>query len=120
MKRVSQIVAMMLLTGATSANAANITALVHPANLLNLVLLVGASLCAALCLQVLELVRGGQLSRSWQLFLGGFVVMGLSQLLAILQAMEILILPTWVVPMMMVAMGALFYFGLVQLKRVLG
>ena len=63
-----------ILGGASSAHADEVAVIANPPTFFTLVIFAGACACIAVCFQVLMLVRGGQLSRSWQLFLAGFAV----------------------------------------------
>jgi len=105
--------------GASRAEAANFAVITSPPTLLNLFILVFAVACVAGAVKVLALVRGGQLSKSWQLFLGGFGVLTLCELGILGNSFEIFSLPSFVVPAGLVLMSGLFFFGILETRRVL-
>ncbi|MEW6049932.1 MAG: hypothetical protein AB1644_02575 [Candidatus Zixiibacteriota bacterium] len=84
-----------------------------------LLILVAAAVCAVFCFQVFMVVKGGQLSKSWLVFAGAFVVLGLSQLAVLLTGFGVLNMNRFIVPAMLVAMTGLFAYGLYETKRVL-
>ncbi len=102
-----------------SSSAANFAALAQPGNAIAVIILLAAIVCCALSAQVVGLVKGGQLSRSWQVFLIGFLLLAVSQVLAVLAALEVFVAPEWVAPLLLGVMTALFGYGLFQTKRIL-
>jgi len=90
-----------------------------PPALLTIIILACACVCAFFCFQVYSLVRGGQFSRCWLLFMGGFGVLALSQLGLLLSGFGIINMGQFIVPIMLVIMTGLFLYGLVETKRVL-
>lgn len=107
----------IFLAATETSSAANFAALTQAPTLLNMVLLLGAAACFVFCLQVVSLVRGGFLSRGWQLFMAGFGFLALGQALRLLADLEIIVLPGWLVPAAMVLMAAAFLYGLLETKR---
>ena len=91
-----------------------------PPLLLTLIVLGCACACVAFCIQVLSLVRGGQLSRSWILFTAGFVVLALSQVVVVLNGFGVIPNVRYLFPSLMILMSGLFVYGLYDTKRVLG
>ncbi|RME27851.1 MAG: hypothetical protein D6800_04565 [Candidatus Zixiibacteriota bacterium] len=119
MKR-SILLSIVLAGAATeSSQAANLTALTQPPTLMNLVIFVIAVVCLVFCLQVISLVRGGYLTKSWQFFLTGFVLLALSQLGRVLSSIEVFTAPDWVSPVLLILMTAAFLMGLLQTRRLL-
>jgi hypothetical protein len=82
--------------------------------------LASAVACVVFCFQVLTLVRGGQLSRSWLVFTAGFAVLAVSQMAVILTGFGILPASRYLMPVLLMLMSALFAYGLYDTKRVLG
>ncbi len=107
-------------SGAEAVNAAPVAVIPNPPTLLTLVIFAGAIICVVFSVRVLSLVRGGQLSRSWQLFLIGFFLLAVSQLAVLLHLFGVVVLPNWVVPTLLVLMAGLFLFGLFETRRSLG
>lgn len=111
--------ALILCASAGRAEAANLAVITSPPTLLDVLILAFAVACAGATFKVLTLVRGGQLSKSWQFFVAGFGVLGLCQLAKLAGALEIITLPTFVVPACLAVMTGLFLFGIIETKRVL-
>lgn len=106
--------------GASQAEAANFAVITSPPTFLNVLILVFAVACLAAAVKVLALVRGGRLSKSWQLFAAGFAVLALCEIVLLGNSFEIITLPSFVVPAGLVLMSGLFLFGIIETKRVLG
>lgn len=109
-----------LLLAAPRAEAANLAVITAPPTLLNMVVFLIALAAAVLCWQVASVVRGGLLYRSWQIFAGAFVLMAIGQAVMLAATIEVLQLPNFVVPAILVAMAGLFLYGILETKRTLG
>lgn len=105
--------------GFETVHAADIAVIATPPTALNVVLLVGAVVCAVAAYQVHGLVRGGALSKSWRYFLAGFAFLALSQLVSFLEALAVVALPSFVVPALLVVMAAFFLLGVLDTRRTL-
>jgi len=104
---------------AANAHAEEVAVIANPPTFITTLIFLGACACIAVCFQVLALVRGGQLSRSWQLFLAGFAILALSQLGIILNNFGAIALPVWLGPSLLVLMSGTFLYGLYETKRIL-
>jgi len=114
------LLSMLFLCATTGrVEAANFAVITSPPTMLNILIFVFAVACAAAAVKVLALVRGGHLSKSWQLFLGGFTLLALCELAILVSSFEIITLPSFVVPAGLVLMSGLFLFGIIETKRVL-
>jgi hypothetical protein len=91
-----------------------------PPLLLTLIVLGCSCACVAFCIQVLSLVRGGQLSRSWFLFTTGFAILALSQVVVLLNGFGVIPNIRFLFPSLLILMSGLFVYGLYDTKRVLG
>lgn len=91
-----------------------------PPLLLTIAVLAGAIACVVFCAQVLMLVRGGQLSRSWLVFTVGFAVLAVSQIVVILTGFGVIPTSRYLMPILLMLMSTLFAYGLYDTKRVLG
>ncbi len=91
-----------------------------PPLLLTLAVLASAIACVIFCAQVLMLVRGGQLSRSWLIFTVGFGVLALSQVVVLLTGFGVIPANKFLMPVLLILMSSLFAYGLYDTKRVLG
>lgn len=110
----------LVAASAAPARAANLAVVTSPPTLLSLVLLGLAVACIVFSLKVLNLIRGGQLGKSWQLFIGGFLLLGLSQLAMLFDVLQIVSLPEFVSPALLAAMAGLFCYGVIEMRRTLG
>ena len=99
--------------------AANFAVITAPPTLLNLGVLVLALGAIVIGIQLLGAVRGGMLSRPWQIMVGGFALLALGQVATLLQTFEIVFLPAWVAPGLMVLWAGVFFYGLFETKRTL-
>jgi hypothetical protein len=108
-----------LIGTSVSAQPAPAVAVTTPPALLTSLIFLCACACVAFCFQVYGLVRGGQFSRSWVLFLVGFVVLAISQLGLLLDGFGVITLNRYIVPGLLVTMSGLFVYGLLETKRVL-
>jgi hypothetical protein len=102
-----------------AAQPAPAVAVTTPPALLTALIFLSACACVAFCFQVYSLVRGGQFSRCWVLFLVGFVILALSQFGLLLDGFGLIALNRYIVPGMLVIMSGLFAYGLLDTKRVL-
>jgi hypothetical protein len=119
MKRIFSIaISLAVVTGAT-AQAANLAVITSPPTLLNVFILGIAIACAVASIKILELVRGGQMSKSWQILIIGFIIFAASQIVSLCVAFEIVNLPAYVVPALVVVALGLFLYGIFETKRIL-
>ncbi|MEW5993150.1 MAG: hypothetical protein AB1744_01980 [Candidatus Zixiibacteriota bacterium] len=109
----------VFLLAAARAEAANFAVITSPPTFLSLFILCFAVACVAGTAKVHALVRGGELSRSWQLFMAGFAVLALCQAAVLANAFELVAIPSFVVPAGLVVMAVLFLYGIVEARRVL-
>jgi len=105
---------------AGEAQAANLAVIKSPPTILDLVVLLLAFAAVAVGYQLLGSLKGGYLSRSWQLFIGGFAVVALSQIAKLLHTFEIVVLPVWIAPMLLVCGVGVLFYGVFETKRILG
>jgi len=120
MKKVLAVVIGLGVLGNSDAYAANVAAIASPPGMLAIVIFLFACACAVLGFQVLNSVRGGMLGKPWQVFIAGFVVLALSQLGGLLATMEVFLLPDWVVPALRALVIGILFYGVFEMKRVLG
>jgi len=105
------------LTG--NAQAANFAVITAPPTILNLLVLGLGIAGIAIGFQVLNVLKGGYLSRAWQIFVAGFVVLVFSQIAVLLPTFEIVNLPNWVAPGLTVLWVGTLFYGIFETKRVL-
>ena len=119
MKKIFGLTLVMVLASGTPAMAANIGVIASPPTALKVVVFGVAVGCLVASSKVLSVVKGGLLSRSWQVFMFGFIVLALSQLAALLNDMEVLSLPSYVSPLLWVLTTGLFLYAIFETKRTL-
>jgi len=120
MKKYSIAVALLVACLAESAYAANFAVITSPPTILDLFVLLASFGCVAGCFKVVDLVKGGLLSKSWQLFMGGFAILAVSQIASLCVTFEIVALPSFVVPALLVLATGLFLYALYEIRGVLG
>jgi hypothetical protein len=86
----------------------------------NIVLLVCAFICLVWSLKVLSLVRGGLMSKSWQMFVLGFGFLVIAQILAIGEKVELYYLPGYTLTVFYLLMAITWLIGLYRTRKVLG
>lgn len=111
--------ALFTVGGVSTGQAANFAVVTSPPTILNILVLLFAFGCFFICFQVLSLVKGGQLSRGWQMFMFGFGLLALTQVAYLLTVFEIFAVPSLAMPVMMTLMVGLFLYGMYEMKRVL-
>ena len=119
MRKLSVFGLFALLFSAGNAHAANFAVITSPPTLLSLIVFLGAVACLWGGLKVISLVKGGFLQRSWQIFLGSFIVLSLSQLLNLLHDFEIIAVPQYVVPALLTVTTGLFFYAIFETKKTL-
>ncbi len=119
MKKISICSLLIVLTTSVSANAANFAVITNPPTFLSLFVLLAAVGCLVGALKLLDILKGGQLFKSWQIFLLGFVALAISQIVSLVNDFEILIVPTFVVPALLLVTLGLFLFGVFTTKKTL-
>ena len=119
MRRIFFFSTILLTATAARAEAANLAVITNPPTMLNVLVLFCAAACVGGSFKVLSLVRGGRLSRSWQVFLAGFALLAVSQIIMLCQAFEIATLPEFTVPAVLAAVAGLFLYGVLEVKRTL-
>jgi predicted membrane channel-forming protein YqfA (hemolysin III family) len=118
MKKVALGIALAFLM-TNDANAANFAMITSPPTMFSFFVLVIAGFCLVGSFQILNQVRGGLLSRSWQMFFIGFVLLAISQLGHIAASLEILMLPVYFMPGVLVLMAGVFAYGVYNARRTL-
>lgn len=118
MKR-SVILALIVALWAGDTYAVNLAVITSPPTLLNVVILILAFAGVIIGLQLLGLLKGGYLSRAWQIFVAGFGVLALCQITILLQTLEIVTLPAWVSPALAVVWAGVFFYAVFETRRVL-
>lgn len=104
---------------AVPAYAANFAVITSPPTALSVLVLFAALGCIVGAYRIANLLKGGYLAKSWQIFIGSFLALGISQLGVLLNDFEIYPIPQFVVPALLVLALGLFMFGIFETKRTL-
>ncbi len=110
-----------VITTAVPARAAIRTENIYePVSIVTLIVLLCSALCLIWAFKVLSLVRGGLLSKSWQMFVLGFGFLLLAQIVTLGQQVALINLPGFVVTAFYLLMSVTWLMGLYQTRRILG
>lgn len=99
--------------------AANFAVITSPPTILSLLVFLGGIGCLFLTLKILNLLRGGLLFKSWQIFMTGFIALVISQLVNLVHDFEIFLIPSYVVPAILTLAIGLFLYGILEAKKIL-
>ncbi len=106
---------------ASSAQAAINPALFYtPSGILDVAILLGALICLIWSAKVMSLLKGGMMSKSWQMFSLGFGFLLIARILSLGETTNLMALPGYVLAALYFLMIATWLLGLYQTKRVLG
>ena len=109
----------LLLVGSTNAHAANFAVITQPQTMLSAFVFLAGIGCLVGAVNILSLVRGGLLFKSWQIFLSAFVVLIVSQIANLIHDFEIFMLPSFAVPALLLLAIGLLFFGVFETKKTL-
>jgi len=123
-KKLLNIIYLMLMLGIVStkpAHAAFDTSELYSAGtIVNLIVLICAAVCLIWAVKILTLVKGGLISKSWQMFVVGFCFLIAAQLTVVGEIVGLIILPAYVVTALYLLMTITWLAGLYQTRKVLG
>ncbi len=119
MKKILILSAASVLITSGQAMAANLAVITTPPTMLKFVVFGVAIGCLVVSFRVLNVLKGGLLSRSWQVFMFGFALLAAGQLASLLGDFEIVNMPSFVAPALWVAMSGLFLYGIFEAKKIL-
>ncbi len=88
--------------------------------MINIVVLVCAAVCLAWALKILTLVKGGLISKSWQMFVIGFCFLIAAQLAVVGEKVGLIMMPTYISTALYLLMTITWLAGLYQTRKVLG
>jgi len=105
---------------AKTANAAvNIDALLSTAGIVDMVLLLCIIICLFWSMNIMSLVRGGLMSKSWQMFTLGFLFLILARIVIISATINLFVVPDYVATILYLFMTITWLIGIFQTKRIL-
>jgi len=94
--------------------------LFSPAGIIDLALVLCVIICLFWAMKVISLVRGGLMSKGWQMFATGFIILLVARLLSIGESISLLQLPGYIGTALYLLMAFTWLIGLYQTKKVLG
>jgi len=109
-----------LLSAQPAAAAVRLESLYSTGSAISILVLLCAVICLVWSLKILSLVRGGLMSRSWQMFVVGFCFLTFAQLLTIGQQADMFALPGYIIAALYLVMAFTWLLGLYQTRKVLG
>ena len=119
MKRSVILAALASVLMGDSVYAVNLAVITQPPTILNLVIFLMACAGVIVGLQLLGVLKGGHLSRAWQIFVAGFGLLALCQISILLQTFEVVSVPGWVSPALAAIWAGVFFYGVFETRRVL-
>lgn len=119
MKKILGMSFLAVLFSSSQACAANIGVIVSPPTMLKFVVFGVVIGCVVTSIKLLGVLKGGLLFKSGQIFMFAFAVLGLSQLAALLNDFEILVLPEFVGPALWAVVCGLFLYGIFEARKIL-
>ena len=123
MNKVKYMLSGILLTSLIFAQTAHASvdteALFSVSGIADMVLLLCVVICLFWSMRIMSLVRGGLMSKSWQMFTLGFIFLMLARFLAISQSIHLLIVPEYVSTILYLLMILTWLIGIYQTKRTL-
>lgn len=119
MKKIFTTVILSSLTLSANANAANFAVITAPSTILSILIFIVSLGCLYGVVKVLSILKGGYLSKSWQLFLSSFIVLALSQIVNLINQFELITVPSFLVPALLVITTGLFLFAIFETKQTL-
>ena len=117
MKKYTALAAVVLACTHSSAEAANFAVVAAAPNLMSLAVMIIAIAGIVMSLKAMSIVKGGLLSKGFQIITGGFLVLALSQIALLVNEASVMALPTIVVPALLAATAGLFCYGIFETGR---
>jgi len=124
MKKLINIFILFIIVGVLSHEPAHATlnpeGLYSTTAIINVVVLLCAAGCLIWSLKILSLVRGGLISKSWQMIVVGFCCLIAAQLTVIGVKIGLFLIPAYVSTALYLLMTITWMAGLYQTRKVLG
>ncbi len=124
MKKIINISFLVLLVFVLAGDAAqasiNIEDFYTTSSIFDIALLICALICLMWSLRIMSLVRGGLMSKSWQMFVLGFGFLVIAQLFVVGENARLFLLPGYITSALYLLMVFMWIAGLYKTRRVLG
>jgi len=98
----------------------NTAGFIKPMSVIHLVVLLTAFICLVWALKILSLVKGGLMSKSWQMFGLGFGILIVAQFVSLGRSADMIAIPEFIAPGLYMIMALSWLYGLYQTRKVLG
>ena len=112
--------AILLMSVAGNAHAANFSGIVQIPVILNIVILAGSLACLAVTIKLFTLVKGGALAKGWQLWVVSFFTLAFGQIFVLAEKLDVFVVGFDVAGLLYLATVVLWFMGLLQTRKVLG
>ncbi len=109
-----------LLSGSSAHAALNPAVFYTPSGILDLAIFLATVICLIWAARVMSLVKGGMLSKSWQMFSLGFGFLLIARVLVLGETASLFAFPGYVLTGLYLLMIITWLYGLYQTKKVLG
>ena len=119
MKKIALYSLCLFLMSFSNVWATNFAVITSPPTILNIVIFLVALGCLFGTVKIMNLIKGGQLFKSWQFFMIAFIVLAVCQTAILLKDFEILAMPVYVVPALVFLTFGLFLYGVWETKKTL-
>ncbi|MCP4706796.1 MAG: hypothetical protein GY865_19535 [candidate division Zixibacteria bacterium] len=123
MNKIKNILSSVLLIGlicTQTANAAvNTEVLFSISGIADMVLIACIVVCLLWSMKIMSLVRGGLMSKGWQMFTLGFVFLLLARLMVLSGMINLFVVPEYVATVFYLLMTVTWLIGIFQTKRTL-
>ena len=124
MKKIFCMVGPALIWSAVSAEPAraslNMEAIYTPSGIIDAALILLSLVCLLWSMRVMSLVKGGLMSKSWQMFAIGFAFLLMASLLSLGNTASLIIMPDYVFGALYLLMLITWLMGIHQAKKILG
>lgn len=114
------VVILGIMTTAPAYASFNPNMVYSTAAIINIVVLICAAICLIWAMKILTLVKGGLISKSWQMFVIGFCFLIGAQLTVIGGEIGLFIVPAYISTALYLLMTITWLAGLYQTRKVLG
>jgi hypothetical protein len=89
-------------------------------SIFDITLLICALICLLWSLRIMSLVRGGLMSKSWQMFVLGFGFLVIAQVFSLGENARLFLLPGYITSALYLLMAIMWLSGLYKTRRILG
>ena len=110
----------VVLAGNTAYASIQLEDFYSTSSIFNITLLICALICLMWSLKIMSLVRGGLMSKSWQMFVIGFGFLVIAQVFVIGENAQLFLLPGYIISVFYLLMAVMWLIGLYKTRRVLG